>query len=454
MPFFHMQRLAACCLGVAVQAAQLSFKLGGHKVGNQTKRTDIGTEVMEMAKVHSGTLVELFPGRGSGVVTIANVANVDLGTHAKFPPGLLFGIACLVITLAFEAFTWYLDTCTEDESEQESPDPESLPVPPVRRRSSRRSSGVGSMIAPPHVQEHSSTSGRRSSVKMLMRQVTTLNFNTLDTRKLKEKFASLAEANELDFYSCTALAIGRHKTSKKNMKLLPGLICTICMQFLLGLLLLEVTIEDSSFRYYPIESSWEFRLAGCFLFLWGSWQLMTAFDDECRDVLIQCMKQKHVSAWYKLPILLGEVLNKCIGLTLLVILYTIFCQTKRPTSLLMNAIAVNFVAEIDTYLVTQDLCQQAEDDFDAALDEWEQEDDYDGGMLQKAVLFVCTTICTVYPFITTVFVMLLVFANDRSLCNDMQNWDPWPFCLGIDPEVQSIYEKAGIWLTPHWLRSH
>jgi len=267
----------------------------------------------------------------------------------------------------------------------------------------------------------------------------------INTGTVTDKFNSLANGGELDFYSCLALALGRNKFSKKMLNYLPGLICTSCMQVLLGVLLLAVTIDDKGTQYYPVESPRKFRAIGFLLFSYSSWQLLGAMDDECRTLLLGCLKKNNVSAFYKWPILVGELFNKFIGMTLLVIMYVVFCQTLRFTSLLMNSIAVNFVALIDNDLVSEDMAEEAVDNLNTALVEWKQGED-DVGMPQKTVLCVNRLITMVYPFVTCALVLLFALSNDHSLCEHMRDWDPWPYCVGIDPEIQSIYQKVGNYL--------
>lgn len=254
--------------------------------------------------------------------------------------------------------------------------------------------------------------------------------NMIDVEKVKDRIDNLAGG--LDFYSCLALSLGRYMLGRGSLKFLPGLFCVLFMQILLEVLMLGWQLEGNHVRYYSEQGSYNFRFLGFMVFMFASFQIVGATDDECRDVLLLCMDGKRVSGWYKWPLLAGELVNKLIAMVLVLILFLIFCQSQRPTGLLLNCVAVQFVVGVDKVLVPQQDEAEALDNLDAALHAWNHSaSGHSDGLADKAAFFVIGSIRIVSALLICFLALEFTFANNDALCQQMKEIDQWPFCLGI-----------------------
>jgi len=57
---------------------------------------------------------------------------------------------------------------------------------------------------------------------------------------------------------------------------------------------------------------------------------------------------------FLLPAVFGEIMNTLVGLALMVVLFIVFTKTDNIAQLVMNSVACNFLAEIDTDFVEID----------------------------------------------------------------------------------------------------
>lgn len=432
MPYLCQRCLAACCFALAVLAVPNTkdhhdvlalphasadddvhtyLRSGSHLLPKGVHPTSLPKKVINSTREHLDDVPH--------PVHVPKQTKLPRGMG---PHGWLLGTLCVILTLAFMGSRNLYEFIVGDEDLEAELE---LDLPQQQEQ------GTASTF-----ERAETTQGQGKQRRVDMRRASTIlchNSSLIHVDLVKAKFDKLADRSELDFYSCLGLAFGRYKFNSKMVKFLPGLLCVSCMQVLLGVLLLAVQYENNNGgMYYSQETSVKFRIVGFVLFLFASWQISGAMDDECRDVLLYCMHGRNISGYYKWPILAGEILNKGIGLILVLILFMIFCQTRRPTSLLMNCIAVNFVVEVDNILVSQDDAEEASDNLDPALDAWNESGvGISPGLAQRSVLFVNESIRIAFPFVTCFLVLVFALGNNDSLCQRMKEIDPYPFCVGV-----------------------
>jgi len=250
-----------------------------------------------------------------------------------------------------------------------------------------------------------------------------------------EKWKMEAEKGELDFYTCIALSGGRHKTWKSVVKFVPRLSMIIFMQLILPVLLLVCQAESETLLMYPAATGHAYRAIGVMLFAYSSHNLVTSMCDGCREDLLRYLHNVTGSGWYEWPLLLGETMNTFIGVSLLIIMFLIFCESTKPTDLLMNCIAVNFVADIDNEVVTEDDTAEALNNLSVALEEWKGNHAPDetglADKLQQSVFHLNEVVRAIVPLAATLLTLIFAVGHDKSLCSRMRNVDPFPFCLGF-----------------------
>lgn len=264
-----------------------------------------------------------------------------------------------------------------------------------------------------------------------------------------EEFKHCSEKGELDFYTCLALTAGRHR-GKNVSKFVPKLCVLLVMQLVLGLLLIAAKLRQGSpsgvvvggkdRHLYPSYTDLpEVRTLGLILFIYSCYNLIVSMHDDCRDMLVRYLQSKRYpgAAWYDWPLLYGELMNTGIGLMLMVILYLVFCATTKPEDLLMNCIAVNFVADIDNDLVTEADAAEALENLEVAVrDEWSQpvDDDHDGGipdMVLSATLWLNGVVRYLIPLFAGFLSVIYASAHNVFLCDNLKSVSPYPFCLGL-----------------------
>lgn len=249
-----------------------------------------------------------------------------------------------------------------------------------------------------------------------------------------EQWKAEAEKGELDFYTCVALSCGRKKTAKSFLKFLPRLVLLVCMQVILPVLLLICQSDIRNVHVYPAESGHAYRAIGVLLFTYSSYNLVISMNDMCREDLLRYLHNVSGSGWYEWPLLLGETMNTFIGVSLMVIMFLIFCESTRATDLLMNCIAVNFVADIDNEVVTDEDKEEALNNVSTALDEWTQNHNTDeptiADKLQTGLFYLNQLIRAMVPLAAIFLTMIFAFAHDESLCRRVKEVETFPFCLG------------------------
>lgn len=259
-----------------------------------------------------------------------------------------------------------------------------------------------------------------------------------------EEFKHSADNGALDFYTCMALSAGRYKGDGLK-RFVPKLFVLMMMQLVLGCLLIRLKlrgVEEATF--YPEAQDVSLRMVGLILYCYSAHSLVNSMADECREMLINYLISRNTSGWYEWPLILGEAMNTFIGLLLMIILYLIFCHTARPEELLMNCIAVNFVADVDNELVTEDEAKEAFENLEVAVEEWQGEDGRFSARaatwvdhVQHGVLMANHFIRICIPGVAVILIFSLAFTHNRALCNMADEVSRFPFCLGLnDYKVQ------------------
>lgn len=275
-----------------------------------------------------------------------------------------------------------------------------------------------------------------------------------------DDFQDLANNGMLDFYTCIALSVGRQKTCKAVACFIPRLTTLLCMQVILIVLLL---VYQSDHHFFPQQQGQVFRVIGGMLFAYSAMHLHNAMHDDCRENIVHMMRSRQASGWYLWPILLGESVNTFVATFLMGILFLIFCDCTRPQELLINCLAINFVADIDNRLVGPEDIKQGVSDFRFFRGAWEgsrqasqvvressamihrsisqalgtappaeeQSSSSLVDILQTSVLHMNIIIRLLVPIAAGILTFLFVFANNQPLCNQMREVEPWPFCLEL-----------------------
>lgn len=272
----------------------------------------------------------------------------------------------------------------------------------------------------------------------------------------QSRVQQLIDNGALDYYTCVSLSLGRHEDVKDLMRSAPKLFGLVCMQIVLGVCLLAYQLVYRSHLFYSAEQSHLYRLIGFLLYVYSVSFLNRAMQDECREYIINMMLDKYVSGWYFWPALYGEVLNTLVVVMLMVILFVIYCGCTRPTDLLINCIAINFIADADNHAVTPEDIDEASDNLEVFTAHWKQSrrvsmfsmptlaDPEAGGdqignvqrssmveRLQVGLLLVNKSVRLLVPMLGGILAFLFAFAHDDVLCSHMRNLEPWPFCVGV-----------------------
>lgn len=75
-------------------------------------------------------------------------------------------------------------------------------------------------------------------------------------------------------------------------------------------------------------------------------------NDKCRLMFLSFAFDHHMPLGFWLPPLVGEILNGFVAICLCFCLFLNYCTVEETTSLILNAIAFNFLGTIDSELVS------------------------------------------------------------------------------------------------------
>lgn len=174
-------------------------------------------------------------------------------------------------------------------------------------------------------------------------------------------------------------------------------------------------------------------------------------------------------------------MNTFVAFVLMLILYLIFCGCTRPEDLLINCIAINFLADADNRLITEGDVARAITHLRAFNLEWQRacgssevmgklarsstwkppslakSDEAQSGsaseaelgsdeipinptptlqtkknpvgaLLQIGMLHANILIRLLLPFVACILTLFIAFGNNDVLCLRMRAVEPWPFC--------------------------
>jgi len=83
-------------------------------------------------------------------------------------------------------------------------------------------------------------------------------------------------------------------------------------------------------------------------------------QDSCRtDLLNLCFHYPNVKAGHWLPLVAGEVSNVFTAVVLVTALYSIFTTQTQAADLILNAVAVNFLGDVDASFVDPHMKKEA-----------------------------------------------------------------------------------------------
>lgn len=251
-----------------------------------------------------------------------------------------------------------------------------------------------------------------------------------------EAWKAICEKGELDLYTCFGLSLGRHQLDKRPLRYVPRLAVLVCLQILLGVLFITYQ-ADRGMQFYTTEQGWTFRMVGGMLFLYSCWRLHESMFDDCREWVLTLMwspSVKSVSGWYLWPVVAGDFVNTFVSYIMMFTLFLIFCKSTRPQDLLINCVAINFVADIDNQLVQDYDHKEATENFQTALSHWAEAEEKSQPVtrfVRTAIHHLNTILRVLAPLAGGYLAFMFTFAHDVSMCHRMQYVEPWPFCLGI-----------------------
>merc|ERR1719331_2993004 len=105
------------------------------------------------------------------------------------------------------------------------------------------------------------------------------------------------------------------------------------------------------FTVQPSVNNIKFRVIGSSLYLYSVYSMYNNALDECRSKLLKFAFQQRLSAGHWLPLLLGEFSNVLVSVVLVITLFCIFTSLTVPADLILNAVAVNFLGNVDAEFV-------------------------------------------------------------------------------------------------------
>lgn len=174
----------------------------------------------------------------------------------------------------------------------------------------------------------------------------------------REMWLNQAENGELDIYTCLALS-NCFTFTPDTRKILARAIAVTFLQMVVPYCLL---IDEFShgIEVGPAEGGMGFRTVGAILFGYAIYSMFKGAQDQCRTELLNlCFNYDGVSPGHWIPLLIGEVSNVFTAVVLVVALYSIFTTQTQPADLILNAVAVNFLGDVDGSFVDSDMKKDA-----------------------------------------------------------------------------------------------
>jgi hypothetical protein len=162
------------------------------------------------------------------------------------------------------------------------------------------------------------------------------------------------EAGELDVYTCLGLSNAFTNTPDTRKVWLQAISVTI-LQLVVPSIMLGSEF-NGGLTVNPSEADTGFRFIGAVLYAYSVYTMYNNADGTSRSSLLNLMTHYHnVPKGYWLPLIVGEVLNAFVGMILVLTLYQIYCHQNQPADLILNAVAVNFLGNVDSDFVDPEM---------------------------------------------------------------------------------------------------
>lgn len=183
---------------------------------------------------------------------------------------------------------------------------------------------------------------------------------SVEDKELLEEWLEEADNGELDIYTCLALS-DITSWNDDTKAIVYNIICVLILQCLIpGAMLYS---EFHTLGQEEEVRDLDFRIGGFILFFYSIWQLYCGSQDKCREILIDKGLAYHIPMKILWPAIFGEIMNAIVGFCLVISLYVIFEGGDTMASLVGNAVAVNFLASVDTEFCEPDHLKNARTNF-------------------------------------------------------------------------------------------
>lgn len=185
-------------------------------------------------------------------------------------------------------------------------------------------------------------------------------------------FKELAEGGELDLFTCLALVNGSHGIFKaQTVKLLLATVFTLLMQLAIPYMMITYRMEE--FRDLERPSDFRFRLTGFIVYLYSIKNMHDNALDECRTSMMNLAVHYPLSFAYIWPAVFGEIVNSFVSLAMSATLFINFLGQSHPADLVINAVSLNFLGNIDNELVDDQVRSEVTEIFEKLIKEGAQE---------------------------------------------------------------------------------
>jgi hypothetical protein len=188
-----------------------------------------------------------------------------------------------------------------------------------------------------------------------------------EVRELEEAFKDHADSGELDIFTVIALKAGNEGLFTADVnKMLIRVLIAIVFQLCIPIMMLSFRLKSLSTE--EAETDWRFRATGFLVYLYSLKGMHDAAYDACRDDLLNLAVRYPLPFAYVWPAIFGEILNCFVSIAMALTLYVNFLQQTHPADLVINALSLNFLGDIDTEFVDDELKSWADEHFDMLVE--------------------------------------------------------------------------------------
>jgi len=173
-----------------------------------------------------------------------------------------------------------------------------------------------------------------------------------------------AEAGELCVYTCLGLSDAMSWTPDTRALLFKIVACLFMQLGVpLMLLLMELDVQRNELENDGEGVSWsikaqnsedKFRLVGAAMLLYSLYVMYDGCMDECRSAWLYFALEHRLHWGLVWPSLVGEFANIFVGMLLVVTMFMCFNNIHNGTNLVLNAVALNFLAGVDSEFVDRE----------------------------------------------------------------------------------------------------